>query len=318
LSNLLHNKTQLLTNSVISRAIIGWSKRTSLPGFLRIPIYDVVGFVWKEWRSSVMDTRANAIAFSFFLSLFPSIIVLFTLLAYTPFADEFYNLLKDTIKDLMPENAEKFFITTINDILKIKRSGLLSFSFLLAMYFSTNGMSMMLTGFEKSYKETFMRPNFFRKRWTAIKLTALLGLLLLFSVIFGIMGDVLVETISKIYKSKAIYKGLLTASRILLLVILLYGGLSIIYRVGMPLRKKLPIVNPGVTLATLLSLLTSYFFSFYVDNFGSYNTVYGSIGALIVLLLWLQINIYIVLIGFELNASIAIIRDRATIAKDYE
>jgi membrane protein len=296
--------------SALVENVRNWAKRTSLPGFMGVSIYSISTFIWDEWRSSVINTRASGIAFSFFLSLFPSIIVLFTLVAYTPFYKNFNELIKHNVHDLMPGNAEVWILDTIKDLTTIKRKGWLSLGFFLALFFSTNGMVAMMTGFEKSYRETFSRYGFFKKRWIAIQLTTLLGLLLLASVLFGILGDTFVGFLSKLYKNPKFAAWLLTIFRYLLMVVLLYGGLSIIYRMGMPLRRKLPFVNPGVTLATVLSILSSMLFSFYVDNFGNYNKLYGSLGALIVLLLWLQINIYIVLIGFELNASIAVNRDK--------
>ena len=307
------NINETFFKSQFVKNVKNWSKRTSFPGFLGISIYDISIFLWEEWRISDITTRANGITFTFFLSLFPTIIVLFTLVAYTPFYKNFNELIRSTVHELMPGNAEKFILDTIKDLTTIKRKGWLSLGFFLALYFSSNGMAAMLSGFEKAYKETFIRPNYFRKRLIAIQLTVLLGFLLLASVILGILGDVFVQFLATFYKNKKFVSFLLTLFRYLLMVVLLYGGLSIIYRLGMPLRKKLPFVNPGVTLATILSILTSVLFSFYVDNFSNYNKLYGSIGALIVLLLWLQLNIYIVLIGFELNASIAINRDRASI-----
>ena len=290
-----------------------WAKKTSFPGFLGISIYDTSIFLWDEWHVSDITTRANGIAFSFFLSIFPTIIVLFTLVAYTPFYKNFDELIRDNVRNLMPGNAEKWTLETIKDLTTIKRKGWLSLGFLLGLYFSSNGMVAMLTGFEKAYKETFIRPNYFRKRFVAIQLTVLLGFLLLASVLLGIMGDVFVKFVAQFYKNPKFVSFLLTLFRYLLMVVVLYGGLSIIYRFGMPLRKKLPFVNPGVTLATVSSILTSGLFSFYVDNFGNYNKLYGSLGALIALLVWLQLNIYIVLVGFELNASIAVNRDRVTL-----
>ncbi len=292
-----------------------WAKKTSFPGFLGISIYDTSIFLWEEWRGSDITSRANGIAFTFFLSIFPTIIVLFTLVAYTPFYKNFNELIRDSVHELMPGNAEHLVLDTIKDLTTIKRKGWLSLGFFLALYFSSNGMVAILSGFEKSYKETFIRPNYFRKRLVAIQLTVLLGFLLLASVVLGILGDVFVQFLATFYRNKKFVSFLLTLFRYLLMIVLLYGGLSVIYRLGMPLRKKLPFVNPGVTLATVLSILTSIVFSFYVDNFGNYNKLYGSLGALIVLLLWLQLNIYIVLIGFELNASIAINRDRGSFIK---
>lgn len=254
-------------------------------------------------------SRANAISFSFFLSIFPSIIVLFTLIAYTPFYKNFNELIRSTVHDLMPGSAEAVVMKTIKDLTTIKRSGLLSIGFVLAVYFSTNGMMSMMSAFEKAYKLTFRKYSVLEKRWISIKLSALLGLLLLGTILFGILGNTILSYANEIFKLRQFEKLGIVAMQWLVLLVLLYGSISIIYRLGIPLRKKLPLINPGATLATILSVLISVFFSYYVDNFGSYNKVYGSIGALIAFLIWLQFNMFSILLGFELNASIAINRD---------
>jgi membrane protein len=254
-------------------------------------------------------SRANAISFSFFLSIFPSIIVLFTLIAFTPFYKNFNELIRSTVHELMPGSAEQVVMKTIKDLTTIKRSDLLSVGFVLAIYFSTNGVMSMMSGFEKAYKLTFRRYSLIEKRWISIKLSALLGLLLLATIIFGILGNTILTAVTELFKLRLLEKLGILAMKWLVLIVLLYGSISIIYRLGIPLRKKLPLINPGATLATILSILISIIFSYYVDNFGSYNKVYGSLGALIAFLIWLQFNIFSILLGFELNAAIAINRD---------
>lgn len=254
-------------------------------------------------------SRANAIAFSFFISIFPSIIVLFTLIAYTPLYKNFNELIRSTVHDLMPGNAEQIVMKTIKDLTTIKRNDLLSVGFLLATYFSTNGMMAMMSGFQKAHKLTFRRYGLFEKRWIAMKLTFLLSVLLLGSVVFGILGNTIIEFLSDFFALKKFDKMSLVFMRWFVMIALLYGGISIIFRLGVPLRKKLPFFNPGSTLAMLLSILVSIIFSYYVDNFSSYNKFYGSIGTLIVFLLWLQLNVFNILLGFELNAAIAVNRD---------
>ncbi len=294
------------------KTLVSWSKVTIFPGSEGNSIYDILSFIWLEWKTDALNSRANAISFSFFISIFPSLIVLFTLIAYTPLYSNFNDLIKVTVHDLMPGSAEQVVLKTIKDITTIKRSSLLSVGFVLAIYFSSNGMLAMMKGFEKANHTTFHDHGALQKRWIAIKLTFLLGVLLLASVILGIMGSSIVEYISDFIKLKKFEKIGLTLIRWLVMVSLLYGGISVIYRLGVPLKKKLPLVNPGATLATILSIIISLLFSYYVDNFGSYNKLYGSIGTLIVFLLWLQLNVFNMLLGFELNAAIAVNRDLKT------
>jgi membrane protein len=307
--NFINRITTNVTESFFVKNILDWSKRRSFPGSSGNSIFDIVSFVLAEIGKTTLMSRANAISFSFFISLFPSIIVLFSLIAYTPFYKNFNELIANSIHDLMPGNAEQIAMKTIKDLTTIKRNQLLSFGFLLAIFFSSNGMMAMMSGFEKAHKLTFRKYLFLEKRWIALKLTFLLGLLMLSSVVLGILGNTLVELIADFFEFKRFDKIGLMLLRWVLMILLLYGGVSLIYRLGVPLRKKLPLINPGATLATLLSILVSMGFSYYVDNFSSYNKVYGSIGTLIVFLLWLQMNVFNMLIGFELNASIAVNRD---------
>jgi membrane protein len=290
--------------------VVDWSKNHSLPGLSRVPIYNLIEFIDDEAKNDTLTSRANSMAFSFFLSLFPSIIVLFTLLAYTPLYATFGDTLQKSISDVIPGTAGKMVFTTIKDIATIPRKGLLSAGFLLAMWFSSNGMMSLMRGMEKRYKSTFRKRTGWEKRLVALKLTFLLGSVLIASVILVILGNTLLGLLFKIIKFSWFAKTILFAFRWIVILLLFYTGISLVYRYGAATRKPIPYLNPGSVLATLLSILSSWIFSFYVNNFGSYNKIYGSIGTLIVLMIWIQLNCFIILIGFELNAGIAVIRDR--------
>ncbi len=290
-------------------ALLHWAKTTTSKGLEGVMIYDVWTFLWKEINSNNLGVRANAIAFTFFLSIFPSIIVIFSLLAYLPIYKNFYLLIQGTINDIMPGNAGKMVLDSIKDLTTIKRKGLLSFSFFLTFYFASSSMVAMMSGFEKSYKITFHRRGFFQKRLIALQLTILLGFLLIASVLLVILGNTLTRLVVTLIKASWFTEITLFTTRWIVILFLFYGGITLLYRYGAPLRRRLNFINIGATVATFLSLSTSVLFSFYVDNFGTYNKVYGSIGTIIVLMVWLQFNIFIVLFGFELNASIAVNRD---------
>lgn len=289
---------------------IEWTKTHSLPGLKRVPIYNLAKFILEETRNDALNARANSMAFSFFLSLFPSIIVLFTLLAYTPLYESFDETLQNSITEVMPGTAGKLVFKTIQDIATIPRSGLLSFGFFLAIFFSSNGMMSLMRGMEKEYKSTFRRRNGWEKRFTAIKLVFILGFVLIASVVLVILGNTILNFIFGLVKFDWLTKTLLFGFRWVVILLLFYTGISLVYRFGAATRRPIPFLNSGSVLATILSILSSWAFSFYVDNFGSYNRIYGSIGTLIVLMIWIQLNCFIILVGFELNAGIAVIRDR--------
>jgi membrane protein len=307
------------------------SKHVSLPGFQGISIFDTLNVMYQELKKGDMTQRANSISFSFFIALFPSLIVLFTLIAYLPINQKFISTLNASIDQFMPGNVGNLLARSIKDILKVKRSGLLSLGFILAIYFSSNGMMAMMRGFEKSYGRAFIRRNIYQKRFWSFIMTSMLGILLSGSLIFLIYGNIFItwikglilKSVIKTLISKSIIAGLATILFFLLkwivLISLFYFGISIIYRYGIAARNsKIGFFSPGTSLATIFSLLSSLGFSFYVDNFGNYNKIYGTIGSIIVLLLWIQLNVFILLVGFELNASIVINKHTDKYNKDMD
>lgn len=286
--------------------IVAFSKRYSLPGFSGVPIYDVISFIYKEAMRDDIVTRANSVAFNFFLSLFPTIIFLFTLLPLFPFTADYMALFKDSTQDFLPSAAHRYLFDVVEGVVSIKRGGLQSLGFIFAIVFSSTGMLTLMYGFNKSYERVFKKRSYMKNRLVAIALTMMVGSIFMISIFLIILGKPLLELlISKLNLSghSAQVFGFFKWVIVLLVV---YLGITIIYRYGSAMREKLKWFNTGATLATLVSILSSIVFSFFVNSFGRYNEIYGSIGALIVLLLWIQINAFIVLIGFELNAGIAV------------
>jgi len=300
------------------RKLLVWAKRRSLPGFSRVPIYDVVVFTTNEIQRFDLFLRANAIAYSFFLALFPALISLFTLLPhlrkyflhYLPNeGDHFEDVLQHEIQQIVPGDVGLHISNFIEDLTTNPRVGLLSFGFFLALFFASNGMLALMQGFEKSYARTFIKRNALSKRGIASMLTFLLAFLLLASVVLIILGNQIIHAAGAWTGWNRVTEWSISILRWLTIVSVYYFGIAIIYRFGAAVRRKFRWFSPGATLATILCLLTSLIFSFYVDNFGNYNKLYGSFGTIIVTMLWLQLNALGLLIGFELNAGIAINRD---------
>lgn len=295
-----------------------WSKRRSLPGFFKVPVYDVIRFVYREVRRFDLMLRANAIAFSFFIALFPALITLFTTLPYLrryflhvlPDGGEgFEEVLQREILQLVPGEVGLQISGFIEELTTNPRAGLLSFGFFLALYFASNGMLALMQGFEKSYARTFIRRNGLLKRWIASWLTLLLGVLLLASVLFVILGNLLIHWIGSLTGWDKMTEWNVSVLRWISIIAVYYFGIAVIYRFGAAVRRKFLWFSPGATLATIFCLLSSLGFSFFVENFGNYNMLYGSFGTVIITMLWLQLNALGLLIGFELNAAIAVNRD---------
>lgn len=308
--------------------LLKYSKENSFIGFHGVPIYDVVVFVVNEVQRDDLFTRANSVAFSFFLSLFPSLLTIFTLLPFAldvlvvwfPSLATFNDVLYEEIKRVMPGQAGDILYGFVQEITTSPKLGLLSFGFLLALYFSSNGMLAMMQAFEKSYVKTFKRRNFLRKRLIAAGLTLLVGLFIVASTTLVILGDSILGWLTEMTNLTGATTVMIDVLRWLIMLILYYAVIGTIYRYGAATIKRFSYFSPGVTLATVLSLATSVAFSFYVDGFNRYDTYtkfYGSIATIIIVMLWLQLNALILIIGFELNAAIAVRRD-LTLAPEEE
>ena len=289
--------------------IIDWSKRYVLPGFSGVPVYYVIRFIIQETQKDNLTTRANSVAYSFFLSIFPAIIFIFTLLPYLPFTADYTQLASDTLERVLPENVHQYLMGIVYDITSIKRQGLLSIGILLAVFFSSSGMLTLMYGFDKSYSTTFKRRGYFYKYWIALLLTFTLILLLMGSITLFLSGNYLLSLANITAESTGITGFIIKLLKNLLIFCFVYLGVSLIYKHGPSLKKKTALINPGSLLTTILLISASFLFSYFINNFGRYNEIYGSIGALIAFMVYLQITAFILLVGFELNASIAVNRD---------
>ena len=325
-------KSTILSLRIVRKSLY-LAKKRSLWGFFNVPIYDVISFVIKEIKKDSLITRANSIAFSLFLSLFPGILASITLIpVILPFFKEFIlpyispelvvteagqtniratllNQLNEILTDIeiIPENVISTFNTFAEDLILEPRIGLFSIGYLLALFFASNGIMQLMRGFEKSsHSSTFVKRNFVHSRLISFKILGTLLALVVLSMISVIIGNnIFPYLFDKLNLSNlGIY--FLNILRWILTLSIFYIGIAIIYRNGIATKSKVGFFSAGATLATFLSLATSFIFAFWVDSFNRYNELYGSIGTIIVLLLWIQINAFILLIGFELNASIAV------------
>ena len=308
---------------------IKYLKENSFIGFHGVPIYDVIVFVYHETMRDDLFTRANSVAFSFFLSLFPSLLTIFTLLPFAlnvveswyPEVSNFNQTLDEEISQVMPGQAGEFVLAFVQEITNSPRVGLLSFGFLLAIYFSSNGMLALMQAFEKSYVKTFRRRNLIKKRLIAAGLTLLVGLFIVASTVFVILGDAIIYWIVEALSLGNLSFFFIGLLRWVIMLTLYYVTIGTLYRYGAATIKKFSYFSPGVTLAAFLSLATSVAFSFYIDGFDRYDTYirfYGSIATIIIVMLWLQLNALILIIGFELNAAIAVRRDLTAVVEEEE
>jgi membrane protein len=293
---------QLLKLKIYSK-FIEWTKICVLPGFSPLPLYTVATFFFKEIGKDSLVNKSSSLAYSFMLAIFPGIIFLFTLIPFIQingFQDQLLNL----IELVLPHNAFDAFESTLKDIVKTQNSRLLSFGFISALFFATNGVKNLMKAFNKSSLIIETR-SWIKQRFIALILTTVICFSIIICISAMALGEVILNYIKNelhIKDSLAVYAIQLT--RWALLAILYFITISILYRYGPSHAKKWKFFSAGSWLATILAFLTIWGFSFYINHFGSYNKVYGSIGTLIVVMIWLYLNSLILLIGFELNASV--------------
>jgi membrane protein len=285
------------------KSFVGWLKSVSIPGFRGRSLYDVGRFFFDSLFDEDIMLRASSLAFSFFLALFPAIIFTFTLLAYIPI-ENFQQDLLLYIKQLLPNNAYDVILVTIEDIINNQNLSLLSFGFVFAIYFSSNAFSSLITAFNK-YVETAEKRPWYVARWRSIWLTGLITLIILTIVVLVTYVNISIGWLAeKDFLNSKINYWLLLLFQYISLPLLIYFVFASLYYFGSTKQAEWDFFSPGSTLATFLALITTIGFSFYVNNFGSYNKLYGSIGTILALMVLIYFNCIVLLVGFELNCSI--------------
>ncbi len=265
--------------------------------------YDVVGKFIPRIVNYDIDQRATSVAYGFTLALFPLILFLFTLIPYIPIPDLDTQIM-DFLHEFVPEGIYEFAEQTIRDIVSRPQAGVLSFGFLLALYGATNGMVSLMRSLNMLNGKEDSR-SFFQTRGTAVMLMMFMALVLFLSIVLIIVGDAVMNFVTRleILNSSVTVLGL-NLLRYFISFAALTFGVAIIYRFAPDVKLRLRFINFGTILASLLILLSTYGFSFYLSNFSSYNKLYGSIGTIIALMLWLYLLALILIFGYEINVSI--------------
>ncbi|TDB68260.1 YihY/virulence factor BrkB family protein [Arundinibacter roseus] len=279
-----------------------WLKSTTL---FRgsVSLYDILVNLLDKLMVSDIDQRATAVAFSLTLSAFPALISLFTLIPYIP-VENLQAQIMEFLREIMPRGIYTEAQSTILEIISRPRRDILSIGFILTIVTSTNGMVSLMRSFNIVYKDIDDR-GFFRTRAIALMLTMLLGVVLFLSVVLLIIGDRVMDLVKNwnIIQDSWIFP-VVNITRYLTTFTSLAIGVSLIYRFAPHRQVRLSFFNIGAILASALIVLATYGFSFYLSNFGTYNTLYGSIGTMIALMVWIYLISLLLIFGFELNASI--------------
>ena len=290
------------------RHALVWLKRIRFSGG-RMSLYDIIDQVLHELRNDSLEKRSAYMAFNLTVALFPTIIFLFTLIPYIPVPNLNVDILQ-FLRDFMPTELYAATATTIEDIVNIPHGGLLSFGFGTALFLSSNGIMALLDAFEKKYP-WFKHRSYLRKRAIATALTFVLSLILVLAIAGIFFGTYLIDGLV-FYEivPERLTELVLTLVRYGSLVGLFLSTTCVIYYFVPPVHDKWPLLSVGAIVATLLIFLVSFLFTLYVRIFDSYNHFYGSIGALVGFMVWLEFVCMTLIIGFEINVSMDAVTGR--------
>jgi membrane protein len=279
-----------------------------LPGFDGIPISQVIRFVMKGFRKGVLVTRASSIAFNLLMAILPGTIFLFTLIPFIPIPN-FQEELVKLFESIMPVNAFSFMETTIVDVVTNKSGVLLLFMFIATVIFSTNGIHAVIHAFVVS-AHTFKSRTWRSQRKVSILLLFIVLMMIAFAGFLVIFGKTSMNRLMElgILERKMVFY-MVVFLKWVVVVGLLFLAISFLYYFAPAKKTDFRFISPGSTLATILFIVTSLGFSAYVNSLGQYNKLYGWIGTLMVILVWLYLNSIALLIGFELNLCIKAARE---------
>ena len=287
----------------VLRLLITIPQKIYLPRFKGLTLYDLIKTYFFGIIEGTFSSRAGSIAFSFFMALFPFILFLLNLIPYLPI--EPYHFV-EFIEDVLPKDTASFFMPVILDIIDNPRGGLLSLVFLLTIFLMTNGVNAIFSSFEYSYHITINR-SFFKQYFVASLVSIFLALLLLLTIVIIVFSERFIWDLSK---EELLSNGVfwIEIIRTIIFLILVYFVIAILYYFGIKKGKNNRFFSIGASVTTMLFVLTTYLFGVYITNFSNYNELYGSIGALLILMLYIWINSNLLLLGFELNATLKTLR----------
>lgn len=289
------------TNIPIVKHIIKWSRGFKIPGLQGLTLYSLVELYGTGIIKGSFSPRASAIAYSFFVALFPFLLFILNLIPYINI-EGFQTRFLIFIEEALPAQTSDLFYPVIADIAVNPRGGLLSFVIILALFLAANGVNATFSAFENSYHVTLNR-GFLSQYIVAFVVSLLLALLLLITVVVIVYGEFLINDLTgrDYIKDDLFWISLL---QITVFVVMVYVAVSTLYYFGTKELRKTRFFSLGAFITTLLFIVTTYLFGIYIENFSTYNELYGSLGALLIMMLYIWINSNLLLLGFELNIAL--------------
>ena len=292
------------------RWLLNTLQKIKIPGLDGMSLYDLLRLFINGIIEGALTSRAGSIAFSFFIALFPFALFALTLIPFVPI-DGFQEDFMEFIFKAMPsEESAQAVSGVLNDIANNKYGGLLSFGFLLSILLMTNGVNAILSGFEYTHHNIANR-TIFGQYMVSLGISLVLSFLLFFTVGTIIFIEFLINSIDKdlMLGDTSFWLGLV---QIIIFILMILVAISILYYYGTKEGKKISFLSPGTVLFAVLFIINFEIFKIYLLKFAQYNQLYGSIGSVLVIMLFIWLNSIILLLGFELNASLIALHDKNT------
>lgn len=294
--------SKLIKIPVIKQLILLLDK-IKLPWLHGLSLYELLDLYFIGIIEGAISYRAAAIAWSFFMALFPFMLFILNLIPYIPidgFQEDFLGFVQQSV----PPTTYDAIYKIINDILHNSHSGLISTGFFMAILLMTNGVNAILGGFESSHHiEITSKRKFFRQYFVALGLSILLSFVLIITVAAIVVFEVLIQK-TKIQDVLSDNIPLIEMGRYIFVILMILITTSLLFKFGIKRDAKRSFISIGSVFTTILIILSSYFFGIWVVKFSKYNELYGSIGTLLVVMFYIWINCMILLLGFDLNSSI--------------
>ena len=287
------------------RIMVVTLKKVKLPWLHGVSLYDLLELYIIGITEGALSYRAGAIAFSFFMALFPFALFILNLIPYIPiqgFQSDFMQFLSEGV----PPKTYDAIAAIISDILHNSHSGLLSSGFVLSIFLMANGMNAIMGGFETSH-HIIIKRGFFRQYFIAVGISLILSILLLVTVAMIVVFEVFIQqtAIQDVLQESI---PIIIMSRYGFVILMILVTTSILFKFGIKSDRSRKFISIGSVFTTILIILSSYGFGIWVVKFSKYNQLYGSIGTLLILMFYIWINCMILLLGFELDALINKIR----------
>lgn len=265
-------------------------------------LYYVALFFWEGITEGDVGTRGASVSYRILMALFPTIIFGLSVIPFLPI-DNLEMIILDNLKTVMPVSAHGLLYNLIQDLMVRKHSTLVSIGFLLGLYYATNTINAYILEFNAS-PILVKRYGFFKGLLISFLLVLFFATFLFVAGLLLLAGNFALEKLLIFGFISDNIRVTLDFVRYFVVFLMFTFSISVLYYAGDRHKERFKPFNPGAISASFLVIITSLIFAWFVNNFGNYNKLYGSLGAFFVALIWLYFNNIIIILGFELNTSI--------------